>query len=138
MARTQSEVVVNNADCIKSNRLAGGGGGRDVHILASPATPPSSPKQLLLCFFCEETNTKRVSTRCMPTLPHITERLSTAREGRSHICSEEAAQWEGAAELEVPDARRVEPRRSLSSPATCKRKEAAWGEWCRCSSPWAL
>lgn len=79
---------------------------------------------VLFCFF-KETNTKRVTARRDPTLLHITKKLSTARVGRSHSCSWEAAWWQGAAGLEVSDDRRVEPRRSLSSPATCKRKEKA-------------
>lgn len=87
--------------------------------------PPLPLKKLLVWLFCKETNTKGVSAWRLPALLHITKRLSTARVGRSHICSGEAAQWKGAAGLEVPDDRRVEPRRSLSSPATCKRREAA-------------
>jgi len=103
--------------------------------LCFPSLPstPLPPRKLLVWLFYKETNTKRVSAWRVPTLLHITKRLSTARAWRSHICSGEAAQWERAAGLEVPDDRRVEPRRSLSSPATCKRKEAARGEQWGCS-----
>lgn len=95
-----------------------------------PSSYPTSQKKFLVWLFCflffKETNTKRVTAWRDPTLLHIMKWLSTARVGGSHSCSREAAWWQGAAGLEVSDDRRVEPRRSLSSPATCKRKEDAW------------
>lgn len=86
--------------------------------LPIPSLLPALLKKLLLWLFSKETNTNRVSAWCVPALPHITGRLSMAGVRRSHIWSREATQQEEAAGLEVPEDKRVEPRRSLSSPAT--------------------
>lgn len=94
--------------------------------LLLPHLPKEVPCLVVLFLFFKETNTKRVTAWRDPTLLHIMKWLSTARVGGSHSCSREDAWWQGAAGLEVSDDRRVEPRRSLSSPATCKRKEDAW------------
>lgn len=138
MARTKNELVVDNADCIKPKKLADGRGGGRAYTLTSPShplpppqpTPPRPEKSYLSgwLFFFRETDTKRVTAWRVPALPHITRRLSTAREGRSHECSGDSARRDGAAGLEASEDRRVEPRRSRSSPATCKRKETTRGE----------
>lgn len=99
--------------------------------LPIPSLLPALLTKSLLWLFSKETNTNQVSARSVPALPHITGRLSRAGGSSSHSWSRGGRpQQEGAAGLEVPEDKRVEPRRSLSSPEPCKGKETAWGEGC--------